>query len=336
VRIHGLTQRFTISRGLKIRNSKFETRNLPLKVLTVAARGGALAIAQTEIVNAGLQRIYPELKIEIKTVATRGDRDRRTALWDLKDSGFFTSQVEDALLAGEADLAVHSFKDLPTRLREGLTIAAVCDRAFPEDCLVSPNPISAIEQLGNSAKIGTSSLRRAVQIRRLRKDLEPVPIRGNVQTRIRKLDKGEFDAVILARAGLERLGLGDKISFCFDPRNFIPAPAQGALAVQTRETDIEIGKVVAAIDDEKVRMVTFAERQVLATMQCGCHAPVGAFANIVGDNIEICAFISDLQGENLVRREIVGPASKGQALAEQLAQELLQDGGREILAKLGT
>ena len=307
-----------------------------MKVLTVAARGGALAIAQTEIVNAGLQRIYPELKIEIKTVATRGDRDRRTALWDLKDSGFFTSQVEDALLAGEADLAVHSFKDLPTRLREGLTIAAVCDRAFPEDCLVSPNPISAIEQLGNSAKIGTSSLRRAVQIRRLRKDLEPVPIRGNVQTRIRKLDKGEFDAVILARAGLERLGLGDKISFCFDPRNFIPAPAQGALAVQTRETDIEIGKVVAAIDDEKVRMVTFAERQVLATMQCGCHAPVGAFANIVGDNIEICAFISDLQGENLVRREIVGPASKGQALAEQLAQELLQDGGREILAKLGT
>jgi len=336
VRIHGLTQRFAISRGLKIRNSKFETQNLPLKVLTVAARGGALAIAQTEIVNAGLQRIYPELKIEIKTVATRGDRDRRTALWDLKDSGFFTSQVEDALLAGEADLAVHSFKDLPTHLREGLTIAAVCDRAFPEDCLVSPNPISAIEQLGNSAKIGTSSLRRAVQIRRLRKDLEPVPIRGNVQTRIRKLDKGEFDAVILARAGLERLGLGDKISFCFDPRNFIPAPAQGALAVQTRETDIEIGKVVAAIDDEKVRMVTFAERQVLATMQCGCHAPVGAFANIVGDNIEICAFISDLQGENLVRREIVGPASKGQALAEQLAQELLQDGGREILAKLGT
>jgi hydroxymethylbilane synthase len=307
-----------------------------MKILTVATRGGALAIAQTKIVNAGLQRIYPDLKIEIKTVATRGDRDRRTALWDLKDSGFFTSQVEDALLAGEADLAVHSFKDLPTRLREGLTIAAVCDRAFPEDCLVSPNPISAIEQLGNSAKIGTSSLRRAVQIRRLRKDLEPVPIRGNVQTRIRKLDKGEFDAVILARAGLERLALGDKISFCFDPRNFIPAPAQGALAVQTRETDIEIGKVVAAIDDEKVRMVTFAERQVLATMQCGCHAPVGAFANIVGDNIEICAFISDLQGENLVRREIVGPASKGQALAEQLAQELLQDGGREILAKLGT
>jgi hydroxymethylbilane synthase len=309
---------------------------LPLKVLTVAARGGALSIAQAEIVNAGLQRIYPDLKIEIKTVATRGDRDRRTALWDLKDSGFFTSQVEDALLAGEADVAVHSFKDLPTRLREGLTIAAVCDRAFPEDCLVSPNPISAIEQLGNSAKIGTSSLRRAVQIRRLRKDLEPVPIRGNVQTRIRKLDKGEFDAVILARAGLERLGLGGKISFCFDARNFIPAPAQGALAVQTRETDIEIGKVVTAIDDEKVRMVTFAERQVLATMQCGCHAPVGAFANIVGDNIEICAFISDLEGENLVRREIVGPASKGQALAEELAQELLQDGGREILAKLGT
>ena len=342
MRIHGLTQRFTISRGLKIRNSKLETRNFPLKVLTVATRGGALATAQTEIVNAGLQRIYPDLKIEIKTVATRGDRDRRTALWDLKDSGFFTSQVEDALLAGEADLAVHSFKDLPTRLREGLTIAAVCDRAFPEDCMVSPNPISAIEQLGNSAKIGTSSLRRAVQIRRLRKDLEPAPIRGNVQTRLRKVDKGEsfglaqdrFDAVILARAGLERLGLGDKISFCFDPRQFIPAPAQGALAVQTRSDDAQTRKLVAAIDNAKARIITSAERQILVTMQCGCHAPVGAFADIVGDNIEICAFISDLQGENLVRREIVGPASKGQAFAEQIAQELLQDGGSEILARL--
>jgi len=305
-----------------------------MKILTVATRGGQLAIVQTKIVTAALQRLCPDIKIEIKTVATRGDRDRRTALWDLKDSGFFTSQVEDALLAGEADFAVHSFKDLPTRLREGLTIAAVCDRQSAEDCLVAREPVSSIEQITESAIVGTSSLRRAVQIRRLRPDLQAVPIRGNVQTRLRKLDKGRFDAVILARAGVERIGLGGKISFCFDPRQFIPAPAQGALAVQTRSDDAVTRKLVAAIDNAKARIITFAERQILVTMQCGCHAPVGAFANIVGDNMEICAFISDLQSENLVRREIVGPASKGQGLAEQLAQELLQDGGREILAKL--
>ncbi len=321
-----------------------------MKVLTVATRGGQLAIVQTKIVTAALRRLCPDIKIEIKTVATRGDRDRRTALWDLKDSGFFTSQVEDALLAGEADFAVHSFKDLPTRLREGLTIAAVCDRQFAEDCLAACEPVSSIKQLPDSARIGTSSLRRAVQLKQLRKDLQPMPIRGNVQTRLRKVDKGEsfgsvqarpeqgrgdrFDAVILARAGLERLGLGDKISFCFDPRQFIPAPAQGALAVQTRSDDAETRKLIAAIDNAKARIITFAERQILVTMQCGCHAPVGAFANIVGDNIEICAFISDLQGENLVRREIVGFASKGQAFAEQIAQELLRDGGSEILARL--
>lgn len=305
-----------------------------MKVLTVATRGGQLAIVQTKIVTAALRRLCPDIKIEIKTVATRGDRDRRTALWDLKDSGFFTSQVEDALLAGEADFAVHSFKDLPTRLREGLTIAAVCDRQFAEDCLAAREPVSSIKQLPDSARIGTSSLRRAVQLKQLRKDLQPMPIRGNVQTRLRKVDKGEFDAVILARAGLERLGLGDKISFCFDPRQFIPAPAQGALAVQTRSDDAETRKLVAAMDNAKARIITFAERQILVTMQCGCHAPVGAFADIVGDNIEICAFISDLQGENLVRREIVGFASKGQAFAEQIAQELLRDGGSEILARL--
>ena len=308
-------------------------------VLTVATRGGELALAQAEIVADALRRIYPDIEVKIKKVTTKGDQDRRTVLWDLKTSGFFTSRVEDVLLAAQADLAVHSFKDLPTRPREGLSITAVCDRQFAEDCLVAREPVSSIEQLPASAKIGTSSLRRAVQLRRLRKGLEPVPIRGNVQTRIRKLDKGDsfgsaqdrFDAVILARAGVERIGLGEKISFCFDPRQFIPAPAQGALAIQTRSDDAETSRLVAAIDDAKFRTITFAERQVLVTMQCGCRAPVGAFAEITGEDIKICAFISDLQGKNFIRREIAGPAGEAQALGKQLAQELLQDGGRKIL-----
>ncbi len=312
------------------------------KVLTVATRGGQLAITQTEIVISALKKIYPGLLFRVRKVTTRGDRDKRTTLWKLKTTGFFTSQLEDALLAAEADLAVHSFKDLPTAEREGLTIAAVCERQFAEDCLLTADSISSIEKLPKEAKIGTSSLRRAVQLRRLRSDLEPTPIRGNVLTRIRLLEacpecnrrEKKFDAIILARAGIERLGLGEKISFCFDPKQFIPAPAQGALAVQTRSDDKELRKQVSALNDEKTRMVTLAERQVLAAMQCGCHAPAGAFAQITADNIQICAFISDLQGKNFIKREIKGPIMEAKNLAEQIAKDLLSSGGKKILESL--
>jgi hydroxymethylbilane synthase len=307
-----------------------------MKVFTVATRGGELAIAQTQVVIGALKKIYPDIQFKIIKITTRGDRDRRTALWNLKDSGFFTSQIENALLAGKADLAVHSFKDLPTRQQDGLTIAAVCDRRFVEDCLVTAAPVSSVEQLPHSAKIGTSSLRRVAQIRHLRADLQPTSVRGNVQTRLKLLDTGKVDGVILARAGIERLGLGQRISFCFDPVQFIPAPAQGALAVQTRNDDIVANKLVAAIDDKNARMTTFAERQVLVTMQCGCHAPVGAFAKIAGSNIEINAFISDIEGRNFIKRQITGPAKESNRLAEQIANELLASGGREILQSQNT
>ncbi len=304
------------------------------KVLTIATRGGRLAVAQTEIVISALKRIYPDVKIRIRKITTRGDRDRRTALWKLRTTGFFTSQVEDALLAGEADFAVHSFKDLPTHQREGLTIAAVCERQFAEDCLIAADSVGSVEQLRPSAKIGTSSLRRIAQIKHLRADLEPASIRGNVLTRIKRLTEGKFDALILARAGIERLGLSAKISFCFDPTQFIPAPAQGALAVQTRTSDMATGKLLAALNDEKTRMLTFAERQVLSTIQCGCHAPAGAFAKILGNEIQIHAFISDLEGKNFISRQISGSAADVDKLADKIANELLNAGGRKILQSL--
>jgi len=303
-------------------------------LLTVATRAGKLAIAQTEIVTAALKKIHPDIEIKIKTITTEGDRDRRTALWKLKTTGFFTSRVEDTLLADEADFAVHSFKDLPTHQRQGLTIAAVCSRQFAEDCLIAADSVSSIEQLPHAAKIGTSSLRRIAQVRHLRPDLQTTDIRGNVTTRIGKLHEGKFDAIILARAGIERLGLSDKISFCFDPQQFIPAPAQGALAVQTRVDDDATSELITAIDDEKAHTTTFAERRVLSVMQCGCHAPAGAFAAIDKDDIIICAFISDLEGRNFIRRRITGPAANADTLAEKLANQLLDTGGSEILEKL--
>jgi hydroxymethylbilane synthase len=304
------------------------------KVFTVATRGGELAIAQTQIVIGSLKRIYPDIQFKIIKITTAGDRDRRTALWNLKDSGFFTSQLENALLAGKADLAVHSFKDLPTRQQDGLTIAAVCDRRFVEDCLVTAALVSSVEQLPLSARIGTSSLRRVAQIRHLRADLKPTSVRGNVQTRLKLLDTGKVDGVILARAGIERLGLGQRISFCFDPAQFIPAPAQGALAVQTRSDDAVTNGLVVAIDDKNARMTSFAERQVLVTMQCGCHAPVGAFAKITGSDIEINAFISDIEGRNFIKRRVTSPAKESNKLAEQIANDLLSSGGKKILAYL--
>jgi hydroxymethylbilane synthase len=305
-----------------------------MKSLTAATRGGALAIAQSKHVIATLKKIHPDLEITIKEITTTGDSDRQTALWTLKETGFFTSQVEDALTAHEADFAVHSFKDLPTAQREGLIIGAVFDRNFVEDCLVAKEPTDSIEQLPADAKIGTSSLRRIAQLKHLRADLEPVPIRGNVHTRLRKLDTNEFDAILLARAGLERLGLADKISFIFDPATFIPAPAQGALGIQTRADDVETNTIIAAIDDQNARATTSAERKILTKMQCGCHAPVGAYAEIDGGNIHIQAFISDLQGENFIGREISGPADDAESLAEKIAKELLDAGGKEILESL--
>jgi hydroxymethylbilane synthase len=304
------------------------------EVLTAATRGTDLAIAQTRIVISALKKVRPDIQIKIKKVATGGDRDKRTALWKLQTSGFFTSQVEDVLLAKKADFAVHSFKDLPTRQREGLTMAAVCQRQFAEDCLLAANSLSSIEELPKAAKVGTSSLRRIAQIKHLRKDLRPLSLIGNVTTRIRFLEEGKFDAIILARAGVERLGLTGKISLPLGTEQFIPAPAQGALVVQTRTNDARTNDLVAEIDDNHARTVTFAERQVLITMQCGCHAPVGAFARIDRDCIIIDAFISDLEAENFIRRKIAGPVAEAKTLAEKIASELLDAGGRKILEKL--
>ena len=303
-------------------------------LITVATRAGRLAVTQTEIVISALKKIHPDLQIKIKKITTSGDRDQRTALWKLRTTGFFTSQVEDALLAGQADFAVHSLKDLPTRQREGLTIAAICERQFVEDCLIAADSSASLDRLPRSAKIGTSSPRRIAQIKHLRPDLQPTDIRGNVTTRIRKLEQGQFDAIILARAGLERLGLSDKLSFSFDPTQFIPAAAQGALAVQTRADDTQTTEIVAAIDDQNARTTTFVERLVLTKMHCGCHAPAGAFANIEKKDIIIRAFISDLEAKNFISREIKGPIVNAEKLAQKIALQLLEAGGKNILKSL--
>jgi hydroxymethylbilane synthase len=292
------------------------------KTLVIATRTGSLALVQTQIVVSAIQKLFPALNIRVKKIASHGDKDRRTTLWELKETGFFTSLLEDALLANEADIAVHSFKDLPTAIREGLAIEAVLDRKFPEDCLVTASPIKTIYELPNEAIVGTSSLRRTVQLKRLRNDLKCVPIRGNVPTRLKKLEQGDFDAIVLARAGLERLGLCDKASIIFDPTQFIPSPAQGTLAVEVRADDAETKEIVSKLDDKNARITTTAEREVFSALGCGCHAPAGVFAQIDGSKITISACFSDPDGSNFRESSLSGPITDYKSLAQSLADKL--------------
>jgi len=314
------------------------------KTLTIATRTGSLAIVQTQIVVSAIQKLYPALDIRIKKIASQGDKDRRTTLWELKSTGFFTSLLEDALLAKDADppksevspradIAVHSYKDLPTAIRDGLTIAAVLERKYPEDCLVTASLIKSLDELPKEAIVGTSSLRRTVQLKRLRNDLQCVPIRGNVPTRLKKLEQGDFDAIVLARAGLERLGLGDKISIIFDPTKFIPSPAQGALAVEVRADDAETKEIISKLDDKDTRIITTAERQVFSALGCGCHAPAGVFAQIKNCHseraqrveefvISISACFADPDGQNFREYSISGPITDSAKLAQSLADKL--------------
>ena len=305
-----------------------------MKTLTVATRASDLAIFQTNTVIAKLLKIAPNLKIKIAEVTTSGDSDTRTALWNLKNTGFFTSQLEDALLEGSADLAVHSFKDMPTKENLLLQITAAFDRNYPADCLVARKKIKSLDELPANACVGTSSLRRASQLLFKRADLKILPIRGNIQTRLTKLDQGQYDAVIIASAALERLCMTDSISITFSPDDFIPAPAQGAIAVQTRSDDNETNQLVSQIDDIQTRIICLAERQILKITKCGCHAPVGAFAKIRENDIIIDAFIADCHAEIMIRKQITGPIDQHLILAEKLANEILNAGGRKILDDL--
>jgi len=303
-------------------------------VLTVATRGTDLAVAQTELIIAMLKEKRPDLDVRIKKIVTSGDKDKKTALWNLPGTGFFTSQVEDELLAGKADFAVHSLKDLPTAEPDRLCIAAVAVRGAVGDSVIAADSVSCIADLKRGCRVGTSSFRRGSQMLHLRDDVQITSVRGNVPTRVGLVKSGEIDAVIVAKAGLERLGLADEISFDFDIEDFLPAPGQGALAIQCRRDDESVAEILSLIDDKNSRCEVLAERQILVITKCGCHGPVGAFAKITGDQICIEAFISDTVGKRFIRKKKIGKLEKAIETAQQLACDLLTAGGSEILEEL--
>ena len=291
-----------------------------MSALRIGTRASRLALLQTEIVAASLRQAWPDVSLEVVEITTAGDRDRTSPLTSGEGAGWFTSAIQDALLADEVDLAVHSYKDLPTARPEGLVIAAIPQRADPRDAIVSRGG-ATLAGLPAGAVVGTSSPRRAAQTTALRPDLELRPIRGNVDTRLAKVDAGEYDAALFAIAGLERLGVAERASHVFGFEEMLPAPAQGALAVECRRDDSETLRLLAAIDDRELRGLVSAERAFLAALEAGCSFPAAAYAESFGTTLKLHGLVAP-EGV-LVRSKIGGPISAGPGLGRALARELL-------------
>jgi hydroxymethylbilane synthase len=301
------------------------------RTVRLGTRGSALALAQTEHVATLLRATRPDLEIGHRIIRTRGDADSTTPLPAIGGKGVFTEELERALRDGEIDAAVHSLKDLPVAPAPGLAIAAICAREDAREALVSRG-FRSLATLPAGAVVGTSSLRRTAQLLALRSDLVIRPLRGNVETRVAKAG-GAYDAVVLAAAGLLRLGLGSEIVQLFPIDEFLPAPGQGALAVQCRADDRELLAVLGRIDDQRVRAATTAERSFLAALGGGCSLPVAAFANVHQPNSTLLlrGLVASANGGRIVRVTIEGAAAEAIALGERLAAEALAAGARELL-----
>ncbi len=306
-----------------------------MKRLVIGTRGSALALWQTHHVRNALLACDSQLEISVEVIHTKGDKILDTALSKIGDKGLFTKEIENALLDKTVDLAVHSLKDLPTEIHPDLTIAAVPAREDPADVLVSKGNLP-LDKLPTGSKVLTSSLRRQAQLKHRRSDLLIESVRGNVQTRLRKFAESDAQAIVFARAGLVRLGLSDRIAERIDPREFLPACGQGALAVEIRTGDSDLEKLLESIEDPQTRACTSAERAFLAGMGGGCQVPIGAYAVISTESSEmtLTSIVADLDGQRLLRKSLSAPfstAADAEQLGRQLAEQILPAGGREIL-----
>jgi hydroxymethylbilane synthase len=293
--------------------------------LVIGTRGSDLALRQVDIVTESLMSKHPGIEIERRIVRTEGDRRTDVTLEQLGGQGVFVKDIEARLLAGEIDIAVHSLKDMPAQSPDSLTIGAVLPRADVRDVLVSRNGLT-LSELPSGARIGTDSRRRAVQLLAMRPDLGIESIRGNVDTRIRKVAEGMYDAVVLAAAGLERLGRLDEASQFFSEVEMLPAVGQAVLAVQCRTSDAEVLEQLYAIDDAPTRHAITAERAYLARLGAGCRLPVAAYATMDGDTLFVRGLLADDAGA-LFRAELTGDLAEAAALGEHLAEHLALDAG---------
>jgi hydroxymethylbilane synthase len=300
-----------------------------MTLLRLGTRKSKLALWQANFVKEKLEALG--CKVEIVPITTTGDKILDAPLAKIGGKGLFVKEIENALLAGEIDLAVHSLKDVPITIPEGLTLSAITEREEPYDVLISRNG-KKLEELPSGAVVGTSSLRRQVQIKRRRRDLRVEILRGNVDTRLRKLKEGLYDAIVLAHAGVKRMGLSGEISQVLE--DFIPAVGQGSLAIETRAEDERVINFVKVLNHEESWLRAVCERAFLRELQGGCQVPMGAYAWIEGDRIKIKGFISNLEGERFLEGYEEGGLQEAEEVGKRLAQRLLREGGEEILKEI--
>lgn len=307
--------------------------DMAARTLKIATRKSPLAMWQANFVKDRLEALYPELQVELVPMSTQGDKILDTPLAKVGGKGLFVKELETAMLEGRADIAVHSMKDVPVEFPEGLGLHTICEREDPRDAFVS-NRFGQIDELPQGAVVGTSSLRRQCQLRATRPDLVIRDLRGNVNTRLAKLDTGEYDAIILAAAGLKRLEMAHRITAFIEPEQSLPANGQGAVGIECRLDDHELHALLAPLEHPETRIRVLTERAMNRALQGGCQVPIGAYALVEGEEVWLRGLVGSPDGSRVIRDEIRGPLADGEALGHTLAQRLLADGADAILAEV--
>ncbi len=305
-----------------------------MDTIKIVTRKSPLAMWQAEHVRDCLLSEHVDLNVELIGVQTQGDRVLDSPLAKIGGKGLFVKELENALLDGRADIAVHSMKDVTMEMPEGLALPVIMEREDPRDVLITDRPVT-IASLDEKARLGTSSLRRQCQIKNLRPDLEILDLRGNVGTRLSKLDKGEYDAIILAAAGVIRLGLEERITSLLSPEELLPAIGQGAIGIQCRAEDTHTQALIAPLNHSDTHTRVVAERAVNRRLFGGCQVPIAGFAELDGDQLHIRALVGETDGSRIVRGEIVGHRNHAEKLGTALAEDLLSRGADRILENLG-
>jgi hydroxymethylbilane synthase len=301
--------------------------------LRIATRKSRLALWQAEYVAAALQRLHPGLQVELIRMRTQGDKILDTPLAKVGGKGLFVKELEQGLLRGEADIAVHSMKDVPVVLPDGLHIAVICSREDPRDAFVS-NHWPQLDSLPQGARVGTSSLRRQSQIQAYRPDFQTLSLRGNVNTRLAKLDGGDFDAIILATAGLVRLELTERIRERLSPEASLPAIGQGAIGIECRQGDTATEQLIKALEHAPPRIIIRAERALNDRLAGGCQVPIAGYAELEGERLRLRALVGQPDGSKIIRGELWGSPAEAEAVGVSLAEDLLRRVADKILAEI--
>lgn len=304
-----------------------------VQTIRIATRKSPLALWQAEYVRDQLLRHHPDLQVELLKMSTQGDKILDTPLAKVGGKGLFVKELETGMLNGDADIAVHSMKDVPVELPEGLHLAVICPREDPRDAFVS-NTFKTFESLPQGARLGTSSLRRQCQLSALRPDLKVIDLRGNVNTRLQKLDNGEYDAIILAAAGLIRLEMAERITQFLDPSVSLPAIGQGAVGIECRIDDERINRLIAPLNDPDTYIRLLAERAMNRRLQGGCQVPIAGYAELSKGILLMRGLVGQVDGSVILRGEIAGKPEAAEELGVVLAEDLLERGADTILANL--